>query len=167
MATNHGASPTTMNAGNPSPQWAGGFGASDTAKTSPGGAQSARSCSCRNDLGCGCRSAADRRIGWWRQSTPCRSLQRPSPWCPSSCGVPRWLCRRGVNKSSRCRGGDGCGVQLRVGLLPCLFSLVQSIYLRHWLLHVSWGFWIAHGVFYSIHRIMGHRACRIIATPGV
>ena len=42
-ATNPGAFPTTMNSGDSYPQWAGVFGACDAAKTSPSGANSARS----------------------------------------------------------------------------------------------------------------------------
>jgi len=38
-----GDSPTTTNAGDPSPQWAGGFGACDAAKNSPSGGKSERS----------------------------------------------------------------------------------------------------------------------------
>jgi len=142
--TDPGASRTTTNAGDQSPQWNGGFGAGDVAKTSPGGAKYVRSWGSRKDLGCGSGSAAVRRIGRWRQSP-----QRLSPWCRPPWGVPGWLCRRGVNQSAGCREGDVCCVRVRVPFLSCLFPLFKSIYLSHWSLHVSQGFWIAQGLFYS------------------
>ena len=42
-ATIPGASPTSMNSGDSSPQWAAAFGARDAAETTPGGANSVRS----------------------------------------------------------------------------------------------------------------------------
>ena len=139
-------------------------------KTSPSSAKSARSWGSRKHLRCGCGSAAAQRIARWWQSP-----WRPSRQCPSPWGAPRWLGRRGVNKSSCCRGGDGCCVWVSVGLSSCSFLLFWSISLRHWLLYTLWGFWIAQCLlpiwilywFYFIHSIMGHRACSVFATPGV
>jgi len=115
------------------------FGASDAAKTSPRGANSARSWGSRKHLGCRCGAAATRRIGRWRRSprwpspgcpsprcpsprcpsprcpsprcpSPrCSSPRCPSPRYPSPWGTPGWLGRRGVYQSSTCRGGVRLG----------------------------------------------------------
>jgi hypothetical protein len=50
----------------------------DAAKTSPSGANSARTCGSWKHLGRRCGAAASRRIGRWQQSPRC-----PSPRCPS------------------------------------------------------------------------------------
>jgi len=180
MATNPGASPTTMNRRDWCPQWAGAFGACDAAKTSPGIANDTGSWGSQKHLGCWCGSPAARRIGRWQQSLRCPSHRWPAFLClflrcPSPWGMPGWLSRRGVNQSSRCRGGNGCCIWVRVGFLSCSFSLFHSMYLRYWLLHASRGFRLAQGLFhlwdlywlYLIHSIMGHRACSVFATPGV
>ena len=179
-ATNPWALPTTTNSGDSSPPSAGVFGACDAAKTSPSGANSARTWGSRKHFGWGCGLAAAQLIGSWRQSPRCLSPrcpspQYPSPQClspqcpspqwPSPWGTPGWLGRRGVNQSSHCRGGDGCCVRVRVGCLSCLIPLFSSIYLRYWLYHASQSFWIAQGLFsvwvlywlYSNHSIVGHR----------
>jgi len=157
----------TMNSRHSFPQWDGVSGACDQAKTSPCGANSARSWGSRKHFACGCGSEAARRIGRWRQSPQC-----PSPGCPSPWGAPGWLWSWAENQSSHCRAGDGCCVWVRVGFWSCSASLFQSIDLRHWLLHASRGFWIAQGLFYlwvvywlySINSIMGHRRCSVFAT---
>jgi len=144
-------------------------------KTSPSEANSARSWGSPKHLGCGYGSAAAQWIDRWQQSPWCPSPQCCSSRGPSTTGAAGWLSRPRVNQSSPYRGGDGCWVRVRVWILPCLFSLFYSIYLSHWLIHASWGFWIAQGLlyllvlycFHFIHSIMGHRTCSIFATPGM
>jgi len=153
-----------------SPRWARVSGACDVVKTTPGGAFSVRSWGSRNNLRCGCGSAPAWWIGRWWQSPCC-----PSPRCPTPCGAPRWLGRWAVNQSLNCRGGDGCCVWVRVGFLSCWFPLFWLMYLRHWLLHASRGFWIAQGLFhvwvlywlYFVHSNRGHCVCSVFATPGM
>jgi len=78
-----GASPTTMNSVDLYPQWAGVFGASDAAKTSPSGDNSARSWGSRKYLGCRCGAAATRQIVRLQQCRRCPSPGCPSPGSPS------------------------------------------------------------------------------------
>ena len=92
------------------------FGAFDSAKTSPGGANRARSWGSRHHLGCGCGSAVAVGIGRWRKSHQCHCPQCCSPWC-----TPGLLSGQRVNQSSRCRGGDDNWVVVWVRFLSCSF----------------------------------------------
>jgi len=174
-AKHPGASLTITNSGDSSLPWPGGSGACEAAKSSPGGANCARSWDSQKYLGCGGVWAAARRISRWRKPPRCHSPQCHSPWCPSPWGGPGRPGRWGVNHSLCCRGGDGCCVQVRVGCLSCSFPLFESIFLRHWLLRLLRGFWITQGSFYLwvlywfyfIHSIMGHHTCCVFATPGM
>jgi len=122
--------PTPMNSGDKSPMWGGVNVACDITKTSPGGANSARSWGSKKHIGCGPRSYAAQQIGRWGQSLRWPSPRCPSPQCPSPRGAPRWLNRRQLNQSSGYRGRNWYCVRVRVRLLWCLFSLLEYIYPR-------------------------------------
>ena len=86
------------------------------------------------------------------------------------------LGRRGVNQSSRCRGGHGCCIRVLAFFISFgLIDLSQALIITRIPRFLDRpGFILFMGfvlvLFYRccfIHSIMGHRVCCVVVTPGV
>jgi len=128
---NPGCFPTTTNSSDSFIQCAAVCVTCVTAKSWPSSPKIAKSWGTQKHLGCWCGSAAA-----WQFCRCWTSPHSPSPRCPSPRGVPRELSRREDNQCSQYIGRDGCCVWVTVWFMSCGFSLLYSIYPRHWLRHV-------------------------------